>query len=96
MSDAARRISPRTRRSKRTKALILRLPAVKTIVDLLQNHRQLEDPENFVVPDVSEVAPGSLRVSFEKLIARVPPGLRRQSGRRGMRIVFGATLAQVQ
>jgi hypothetical protein len=48
-----------------TKALVLRLPAVKTIVDLLQNHGQFEDPENFVVPDVSEVAPGSLGVSRE-------------------------------
>ena len=36
-----------------TKALILRLPSMKTIVDLLQNHGQLEDPENFVIPDVS-------------------------------------------
>ena len=51
MNDAATG-SARDAPVESAKALILRLPVVKTIIDLLQNHGQLEYPENFVVPDV--------------------------------------------
>src|ERR1051326_7309930 len=53
-------------------ARISGLPAMITIVDLLQNHSQFEDAQYFVISDIASVAPSLTCIAFNKLIASVP------------------------
>ena len=58
----------------------MRLATPEAVVNLLQNHCQLEDAKYFVVTDLREVASGSLRITLNELISRVPTGLRCERG----------------
>src|ERR1035438_8142000 len=57
---------------KMPESLVLSLPAMKSNIDLLQHHRQLEKRENFVVVDQRKIAAGQLRITPDQLIARKP------------------------
>src|SRR4029077_13768956 len=62
------------------KSWVLRLATPEAVVNLLQNHRQLEDAKYFVVTDLREVASSSLRITLNELVSRVPTGLRCKRG----------------
>src|SRR5258706_15826917 len=67
-------------------ALVLGLSAMEADVDLLQDHRQLEEREHFVVIDWRQIAPGLFGVAPDEFFARVPTGLRGQRCFRSARI----------
>ena len=55
--------------------LILGLPAPEAEIDLLQDNSKLEDAERLVKSNTDRIAPGSARVSVEKLVPCMPARL---------------------
>src|SRR5438270_353405 len=57
-------------------ALVLRLAAMESHINLLQYGRQFEECEHFVIVNERKVASGFFGVAAKKLIASEPAGLR--------------------
>src|SRR5579883_1714141 len=64
-----------------TEALVLRLAAMKTNVDLLQNDSEFENGEDFVIADERHIAAGLFGISADQFAASKPARL---SGDRGL------------
>src|SRR5262249_61655987 len=65
-------------RSEIPEAIMVGLAPMIPAVNLLDDHRELEHAEHFVIADMRDIAPRGLCVSFHQFIPRKPTGPRGQ------------------